>query len=627
MKFIMILMGAFALLMIFLLNKSKKASVHNESDYCGGKIQVSTPKTKLLKIDIVMMLAITIVYSMVALYDLGSREMPQTSLDINTANEDIILDFGENVNLSEIDYFLGDMSKREFKLFSWNDETRTWDNITEFTMEYMFKWGKQEVNLNTRYIALRSLSPTCRIRELVLKDSDGKIILPSNSDKYSSLFDEQELYKENPTYRDQTYFDEVYHARTAYEYIHGLRSYENTHPPLGKIIISIGMLIFGVNPFGWRIMGTLFGIAMLPIMYLFGKKMFKKTWAASIVTVIFAFDFMHFVQTRIATIDVFVTFFIILSYYFMYQYCTLSFYDTPLKKTFVPLAGSGISIALGIASKWTGLYAGVGLAIIFFVAMIRRYIEYRYAKKDVEGSTNGISHKNIVDNFSNNLIRTLLFCVIVFVVVPISVYILSYIPFKDGTDDTLIVRVINNIKLMFSYHSGLNATHPFGSKWYTWPLDYRPIWYSTTVFSGGKAEGISAFGNPLVWWMGIPAFVYLASITILEKDKKAFFLCVGYLSQYLPWTLVSRVVFIYHYFPSTPFVVLMIVYCMVSFSKINNIGKLIIKESTWINIFIIYTVLVLVLFIAFYPVLAGQTVDVQYVYKYLRWFPSWKLIA
>ena len=216
---------------------------------------------------------------------------------------------------------------------------------------------------------------------------------------------------------------------------------------------------------------------------------------------------------------------------------------------------------------------------------------------------------------------------IVFVIVPITVYILSYIPFKDGTDDNIIVRVINNIKLMFSYHSDLNATHPFGSKWYTWPLDYRPIWYSSTVFAGGKAEGISAFGNPLVWWMGIPAFVYLASITILEKDKKAFFLCIGYLSQYLPWTLVSRVIFIYHYFPSTPFVVLMIVYCMVLLSRINKIGKITIKESTWVNIFIIYTVLVLVLFMAFYPVLAGQTVDVQYVYKYLRWFPTWKLIA
>lgn len=58
------------------------------------------------------------------------------------------------------------------------------------------------------------------------------------------------------------------------------------------------MLIFGVSPFGWRIMGTLFGIAMLPVLYLFAKKMFKKTWMAGIATTLFAFDFMHFTQTR-----------------------------------------------------------------------------------------------------------------------------------------------------------------------------------------------------------------------------------------------------------------------------------------------------------------------------------------
>ena len=73
------------------------------------------------------------------------------------------------------------------------------------------------------------------------------------------------------------YFDEIYHARTAYEFLHGLPTYENTHPPLGKILISVGIAIFGMNPFGWRIMGTLFGIAMLPFLYLLWKKMTGNT--------------------------------------------------------------------------------------------------------------------------------------------------------------------------------------------------------------------------------------------------------------------------------------------------------------------------------------------------------------
>ena len=52
---------------------------------------------------------------------------------------------------------------------------------------------------------------------------------------------------------DGDVFDEIYHARTAYEHILGMKPYENSHPPLGKLFISLGILAFGMNPFGWRI--------------------------------------------------------------------------------------------------------------------------------------------------------------------------------------------------------------------------------------------------------------------------------------------------------------------------------------------------------------------------------------
>src|SRR5437016_299889 len=42
-------------------------------------------------------------------------------------------------------------------------------------------------------------------------------------------------------------FDEVYHARTAQEYLNGLEPYEWTHPPLGKLLIAIGVWAFGFN--------------------------------------------------------------------------------------------------------------------------------------------------------------------------------------------------------------------------------------------------------------------------------------------------------------------------------------------------------------------------------------------
>ena len=112
--------------------------------------------------------------------------------------------------------------------------------------------------------------------------------------RYSKLFDEQALFQKNATYYHRTMFDEVYHARTAYEFLNRLSVYENTHPPLGKTIISLGIRAFGMNPFGWRIMCALCGILMVPVIYLFAHRMFGTTGSASFATLLLCTEFMHF---------------------------------------------------------------------------------------------------------------------------------------------------------------------------------------------------------------------------------------------------------------------------------------------------------------------------------------------
>ena len=253
------------------------------------------------------------------------------------------------------------------------------------------------------------------------------------------------------------YFDEIYHGRTAYEFLHGLTSYENTHPPLGKILIALGVSIFGMNPFGWRIIGTLLGIVMVPLVYLFARQLTGDRLLASLACVLFAFDFMHFTQTRIATIDVYITFFVILMYYFMYQYSRISFYDRSLKQTFLPLGACGICMGLGIACKWTGMYAGCGLALIFFSVLYRRYREYVYASTDPSGHTDGISHRHILEQFGPCAKRTIVFCLVFFVAVPGLIYLLSYLPFRDYSDRGLIMIFLP------PGMSGLLSDGPYGT--------------------------------------------------------------------------------------------------------------------------------------------------------------------
>lgn len=570
--------------------------------------------------DFVIPLVITAIYAAFALYDLGDTRAPQSEY-LMEQGDSIILYSGEDKLPSRLYWYNGCYEKRAFSLEikeNTNDEWHTVEDLEQFSMSSVFRWDSTALPNNSRYIKITCLSDKASIMELTLVDADGSAFMPFNAPDYHELFDEGDLFPQSPSFRNGTYFDEIYHARTAYEFVNGLPTYETTHPPLGKAIMSIGISLFGMTPFGWRIMGTILGILMLPLIYLIARGITKERPLAGLACLLFAVDFMHFAQTRIATIDVFVTFFILLMYLFMYRYRRMSFYDTSLIKTLLPLGACGISMGLGIACKWTGIYAGAGLAVLFFATLYRRYREYRYAKNEPDGISNGITHKRIIRSFVPNTRKTILFCIVFFVLVPVVIYTLSYIPFVSSHTG-LFSKMWNNQVSMLSYHSNLEATHAYASSWYEWPTMIRPIFYYSGIISANTRQGISAFGNPLVWWVGIPAFFYIAYYALFKKDRTAAALCIGYLAQYLPWCLVPRLTFIYHYFPSVPFVILMIVYAAKQRKDRMN-------EGSYRMAFGLYAAASVWLFLMFYPVLSGQTVSISYVDKLLRWLDSWVLI-
>ena len=598
----------------------------------------SRKRAGLKTVDFAIMLTVTALYSAFALYDLGDRQAPVSTYEMSQGDS-ITLNFDEESPV-KLSYYIAPWHNRVFSLEGRRLETDEWTYLGEITLDKVFTWQELAIEASVPYLRLTLKDNQASLIELAFTNESGAPAVPVNQEEYTTLFDEQSLKPERSTFRNSMYFDEIYHARTAYEFLNGLYSYENTHPPLGKIFIALGIALFGMNPFGWRIIGTLCGIAMVPLVYLFAKRLTNHTPVSALACVLFTFDFMHFTQTRIATIDVYITFFVILMYYFMYQYSTMSFYDKPLWKTFLPLGACGFCMGLGIASKWTGIYAGMGLAIVFFATLYRRYREYRYALKEPDGASHGIPHRRILEQFVPCARRTILFCMLFFVLIPGLIYLLSYLPFRDYSDDGLFLRLLHNQTTMFNYHSSLDATHPYSSPWYQWPVIIRPIWYFSGYPSETLREGISAFGNPLVWWAGIPAFFYLLWLWVKKGDRNAAFLSIGYLAQYLPWVFVSRITFIYHYFPSVVFVVLMIVYCLLrrplfqtgnftemkerkkSFSQAKGSRQY--SRSFLIGL-ALYGTVAFGMFLLFYPVLSGQPVEADFVSKWLRWFDTWVL--
>ena len=581
----------------------------------GWKKRNEKSKKKLSATDLALIIAITAVYSAVAIYSLGDRQAPQTQYLLEPGNQ-ISLSFDKEYTFSELCLFNGNVpiDKNNKLTINFYGSDYTLAETKELSECKVFAWSFEDTeNLpKAQHITISAEKETF-LREAAFFDPDKNPIIPSGGTA-EELFDESSLIPERATNLNGTYFDEIYHARTAYEFLNGIKVYEWTHPPLGKIFIALGIKIFGMNPFGWRIAGTFFGILMLPFFYVFSKRLFKKTWLSAVVTIAFAFDFMHFVQTRIATIDVYITFFVILMYFFMYEYYSLSFYDVPLKKTFVPLLFSGICFGLGTASKWTGIYAGAGLCVLFFMTMHKRYKEYLFAKENPESEKSS----EILESFTKNLTYTLAFCIAAFIVIPIIIYLLSYIPYVKCDGGGLKV-ILKNQTDMYVYHSKtvLDSTHPYSSKWYEWIIMKRPIWYYSGKVTDTIKEGISAFGNPLVWWTGIPAVIYTIYKAVKYKDSNAIFLVTGYFAQLIPWIFVDRVVFIYHYFPCVPFLVLCIGY---------SISELYKRSEKTKYAAIVYAAAVIGMFLMFYPVLSGMSVNSAMVDKYLRWFSSWVLI-
>lgn len=609
--------SSFTFLLPFRLKWRRKKSAPAHFTYDPAPSQEKMP---FLAQDALLLFTVMAVYSLVAFWDLGSLKAPQSDAMLRQGDTVELYTGGEQA-ASYLYWYLGNYENRNFSLEYKTALEDAWQPAGggQLTMTSVFAWGRMELPEDCHYLRLTCNSDKASVMELALADAAGNSFMPVNAPDYQKLFDENDTFPtDGISFRNSTYFDEIYHARTAYEFLHGLPTYETTHPPLGKVILSLGIVLFGMNPFGWRFMGTLLGILMLPVIYLLARNISRDRLAAGFACVLFAFDFMHFAQTRLATIDVFVTFFILLMYYFMYRYSQLSFYDTPLWKTFLPLGACGISMGLGIACKWTGMYAGAGLAVIFFLTLYRRYREYRLALKKPSGGPNGLLYSRIIATFRGNALKTIVFCMVFFVLIPGLIYLLSYIPFV-GWETGLWEKMLANQKYMFSYHANLQDTHYYSSHWYEWPTMIRPIFYYSGIIGDTAREGISAFGNPLVWWVGIPAFAYMLYLIFRKKDRIALFLCIAYLAQYLPWMFVDRCTFIYHYFPSVPFVVLMILYAALTVKDL-------LPEKRFYLALGLYAAAAIALFALFYPVLSGHTVSIKYVDTFLRWMKSWVLI-
>jgi dolichyl-phosphate-mannose--protein O-mannosyl transferase len=119
-------------------------------------------------------------------------------------------------------------------------------------------------------------------------------------------------------------------------------------------------------------------------------------------------------------------------------------------------------------------------------------------------------------------------------------------------------------------------------------------------------------GNPAVWWTGFASVILSVERAIRRKDFVCIFLTVLFFFQWLPYALISRTTYLYHFYSCVPLLCLAAAYFLSEYwsSKLGKIAAL------------AYCVVVVVLFGLFYPAISGMPVPNSWI-ESLKWLESW----
>ncbi len=398
------------------------------------------------------------------------------------------------------------------------------------------------------------------------------------------------IFISNPA---QVVFDEVHFGKFVSSYFTG-NYYFDIHPPLGKMIIAAGAWFggygdyvgqngvfgfkdiggdYGPAPYVWfrflpALAGSLIPLAVFLFMVEFfvpgGRDLPSRVRSgegvsgvaagklASFLTgLLLVFENSLLVESRLILMDAFLILFGFLGLYFFFR-ARNNGYPFPL------LMISGLLFSLSILIKWTGLGFWGATGLIYAWDIFSAFYK---------------SRKN------EWLLKNLAYGFLTLVVLPFAVYFAAFqihfallpnCPAKDeGNGCDFMSQEFRNNQLnpwqefselnqkMWSYNKGISASHEYGSKALGWPLMIRSVYYwvgtstSLSVNADESSPGVNEtpriyfLGNPINWFLGLFG-IFGVWFLPLSREKK---IIVGllYLSSFLPFILVKRVLFLYHY--------------------------------------------------------------------------------
>ena len=308
-------------------------------------------------------------------------------------------------------------------------------------------------------------------------------------------------------------FDEKYYVPAAKSILHGQSLGEIEHPPLGQAIIASGIWIFGDNPLGWRFFSIIFGAISLILFYLICREIKLSKCNTLLATTLLAIDNLSFVQSSIATLDVFC-----LTFMFASAWCYL-------KKKYV---WAGIFIGLAATAKLSGVFVLVFIVIHWLVTN-RKDIKWMA----VTAVTSGLSF------------LTALFL--------LDFIIIHKLPNLVDRIHTML-HLTQSLTFTYAQHYLLGPGELPSSR--PWEWLYNLNWIKFAAFDKIKGQFVVFYImgiNPAIWILIIPSILFLLYL-VFKHNKTALFALCWFAATYIIWipiTLITnRLTYNYYFYPA-----------------------------------------------------------------------------
>ncbi|GAA0398628.1 phospholipid carrier-dependent glycosyltransferase [Microbispora corallina] len=355
-----------------------------------------------------------------------------------------------------------------------------------------------------------------------------------------------------------------------------------THPPLGKWMIAVGEWLYGLTPFGWRFAAALVGTLSVLVLARVARRLTRSTLLGCLAGLLLALDGLHLVFSRSALLDVFLTFWVLAGFACLVvdrdraRARLADWYGTSSLAGEGPRLGlrpwrlaAGLCVGAALATKWSGLFFVVAFALLGLLwdAGARHAIGLRRPFRE-----------SLRLDWPLGLAWT--------VVLPLVVYVASFAGWfasaagwgrnwAQATSNGWVFFVVDSVRSLVHYqsqvlgfHEGLDASHPYQSQPWTWPLLLRPVafFYEAPKGACGAAtcsQAVLGTGTPVIWYAGLLALVAALTWYAATRDWRAGSVLLLYAAGWLPWFYYAladhRTMYLFYALPMVPFMILAIV--------------------------------------------------------------------